>query len=177
MAITTKQMECCIASYFGTRANIIVPCVSWGWIAGHECDLVVVTKARYAYEVEIKISSGDLRADFKKEHGHVSKAIKRLYYAIPIEMIKHAHLIPDYCGIIIVAQGDAGYSALKDKDITRDTKFLKFCGWSIEKPGERMYAKKIREARNKSNVKLNDSQVLALTRLGLLRYWSQRGVT
>ena len=170
MAITTKEMECCVAHYFGTRRNIIVPCVSWGWIINHECDLVVITKARYAYEVEIKISASDLRADFKKSHGHKSYLIKRLYYAIPIDMRAYVNLIPDYCGVIIVGSRD------KIFDLRHELYGNKYCSLSTVRSHGEWYAVKFREAQNKGNTKIAEKDVTALTRLGLLRYWSQRGV-
>jgi len=62
--ITTPEMECALAGWFDYRQNLIVPCVYWGvGYYTHECDLLIVSRAGYVTEVEIKISRSDLRAD------------------------------------------------------------------------------------------------------------------
>src|SRR5690606_3778944 len=53
-------------------------------------------------EIEIKISKADLKADFKKAHGHRSKIISRLIYAVPKELEQVAiELIPKDAGLIV----------------------------------------------------------------------------
>jgi hypothetical protein len=100
--ITCMDMEIAVANYFGVRVNLIVPNVSWGfWI--HECDLLVVTKSGYCYEVEIKTSRSDLKADMRKRHGHNSKRIRRLYFAIPTELLDSIEFIPARAGILEVS--------------------------------------------------------------------------
>ena len=95
------DIEMAVATRFGCRQNIIVPNVSWGlWI--HECDLMIVTKAGYAIEVEIKISRADIKKDALKHHGHNDPRIKALYFAIPKELMTAADLIPERAGIITV---------------------------------------------------------------------------
>jgi len=42
----TIEMEIAFARYFGIRQNLIIPNVSWG-MDTHECDLFVLTPARY----------------------------------------------------------------------------------------------------------------------------------
>lgn len=97
----TAEMETTLASYFDWRVNMIVPNVFWG-LGVHECDLLVVTKSGYATEVEIKISRADLKKDSAKNHGHKSKKIKRLFFAIP-EHLAHCHeFIPAHAGILHV---------------------------------------------------------------------------
>jgi hypothetical protein len=61
---TAKEIELRIAYYFGNRSHIIVPNVSWGLMM-YECDLLVMPKSGHLYEVEIKVSKGDLIADKK----------------------------------------------------------------------------------------------------------------
>ncbi len=41
-------------------------------ITGYEADLLVITKAGYAHEYEIKLCRSDFRADLKKRHKHAS---------------------------------------------------------------------------------------------------------
>ena len=100
--LTTAEMEVALATWFNYRLNLIVPGVHWG-LNMHECDLLVVSKAGYCTEVEIKISRSDLRADQKKRHGHRCARIKYLYFAVP-EKLEAAALefAPSRAGIITV---------------------------------------------------------------------------
>jgi len=97
------HIEVAVANLFGYRQNVIVPNVSWGLGLNHECDLLILNSKNKFTEVEIKISKADLKADFKKQHGHRSRYISRLYYAIPRELLESCKpLIPTECGIITV---------------------------------------------------------------------------
>lgn len=96
-------IETCVANLFGYRRHTIVPNVSWGLGFRHECDMLILDNKDRFTEVEIKISTADLMADFKKPHGHYSKIISRLYYAMPEELCeKHFGIIPPHCGLIAV---------------------------------------------------------------------------
>lgn len=97
----TIEMEIALALHFNYRLNLIVPNVSWG-LGLHECDLLIMSKAGYLTEIEIKISKSDLIKDKEKCHGHRSRKIKYLYFAIPEELIKDISHIPKRAGIIIV---------------------------------------------------------------------------
>lgn len=99
--ITTAEMEIALATYFDYRRNLIVPNISWGLFL-HECDLLILTKSGYAYEVEIKVSKADLIKDKEKEHGHKSNRIKFLYFAIPDYLLPHREHIPKRAGIISI---------------------------------------------------------------------------
>lgn len=99
---TCIEIETVIAHYFNPRRNIIVPNVWWGLGLNHECDLFIVTKGNYAYEVEIKISKSDLIADGFKLHLHGSNKIRKLYFAIPRKMENCLDLIPDKAGVFII---------------------------------------------------------------------------
>jgi len=101
---TAKEIEIRIAQWFGYRTNLIVPNVSWG-MGLHECDILILTKAGYALEVEIKVSKGDIIKDAEKWHQHKSDKIKRLYFAIPKKLEKHIALIPEQAGVITVDEG------------------------------------------------------------------------
>lgn len=100
--ITTLDMEIALTSHFNpyTR-NLVVPNVYWG-LFEHECDLLVLTEAGYAYEIEIKISKADLLKDRKKKHGHRNNKIKYLYFAIPEYLLEFKEHIPERAGIIVV---------------------------------------------------------------------------
>lgn len=100
---TTEEIETAIAAFFDPRRSVIVPNVWWGLDLMHECDLFVLTKSGFAYEVEIKTSSNDLRRDILKQHGHKSKKLKRLYFAIPEKLLEaNIDFIPEHAGILTV---------------------------------------------------------------------------
>jgi len=99
--VKTIEMEIAVANHFNARQNLIVPNVSWGFCI-HECDLLIVTKAGYLYEVEIKVSRGDLKNDMKKQHNHYDSRIKNLYFAIPKKLEKDIEFIPKEAGIMLV---------------------------------------------------------------------------
>jgi len=99
--LTTMEMEIALAHSLDFRKNLIVPNISWG-MNMHECDLLVLTKAGYAWEVEIKITKADLVKDKDKRHGHHHPKIKRLYFAIPDYLTPHIKHIPERAGIITV---------------------------------------------------------------------------
>ncbi|MBT9167425.1 MAG: hypothetical protein DDT19_00763 [Syntrophomonadaceae bacterium] len=99
--MTASDIELAVADYFNVRVNLIVPNISWGMFL-HECDLLIITKNNYAYEVEIKTSKSDLIADQKKRHNHSNKKIKKLYFAIPDDLLQYAEYIPDYAGIVVI---------------------------------------------------------------------------
>jgi hypothetical protein len=70
----------------------------------HECDLLALTHAGYAHEVEIKISLSDLKADLKKDHSHdPGSIIKCLWFAMPAALAAKAdQWVPPRAGILAV---------------------------------------------------------------------------
>jgi len=102
--MNSKEIELAVAREFNTRINLIVPNVFWGLGFNYELDLMIVTKAHYAYEVEIKISISDLKAEKKKKPwAHHDKRIKGLYFAIPDDLKEKAiPLIDKNAGILTV---------------------------------------------------------------------------
>jgi len=98
---TTLELEVRIAQHFNFVQNIIVPNVNWG-LFHHECDLTILTKSGYAYEIEIKVSKADLLKDKKKHHQHRDRKIKYLYFAIPAKLEKYSSEIPLHAGILVV---------------------------------------------------------------------------
>jgi len=99
--LTSIDIEIAVARFLNVRVNLIVPNVSWG-LEIHECDLLVVTKSRYLWEVEIKVSKADLVKDKLKTHCHKNSKLKRLYFAIPEFLESEIEHIPERAGIIIV---------------------------------------------------------------------------
>ncbi len=149
--ITTPEMECALANWLNYRANLIVPNVYWGMTGFHECDLLVVSKAGYLTEIEIKVTKSDLRADKKKWHGHRSLRIKRLFFALPDYLEHCVDLVPERAGIILVRpEGNV--------------------------PGVYPYHPRCRATRpaqrNKDAGKISEADRYKIARLGALRIWN-----
>lgn len=145
--LRTADIELAMADYFN-QARFVVPNVFWGMF-DHELDLLVVTRAGYAYEVEIKVSLGDLKRDLDKRHGHRDRRIKFLYFAIPARLEKHIDLIPERAGVFVVTRKDFGTH------------------W-------RDYVRLVRRPQHSGRGKpqpLNDDDILKAARLGALRIW------
>lgn len=122
--------------------------VSYGFL-NHEADLLILNGTNRLYEVEIKTTLADLRADFKKSHGHNDKKIERLYYAVPAPLLEKAkEIIPEQFGIISVTLEKFPHHYSFDAERVRD-------------------AKKLRD------YKLNEHQIIQLLRLGTMRYWTR----
>lgn len=103
--IHSGHIEVAVANLLDFRKYTIVPNVSWGLDLRHECDMLALDNQDRFTEIEIKISAADLKNDFKKPHGHRSKIISRLIYAMPLELCqKYEDLIPKGCGIIAVKE-------------------------------------------------------------------------
>ena len=149
--VTTAEMEVAIAKYFNYRQHIVVPNLSWGFFS-HECDLFLIRKSGFGFEVEIKRSKSDMIADFSKHHGHVDRKnrIVQLYYAFPVELLpKVEDLVPPECGIITV-------------------KKYKSTGYEY-----RAYASMHRDAKRRKGAKrLTKDEQLKIARLGTLRIWT-----
>jgi len=118
----TIEVEVAVMALLDIRKNVVVPNVSWGmWVGGeplHECDLLRLSKANYATEVEIKVSRADLRKDADKVHRHEHRGIKYLYFAVPAELQDYAmERIPDRAGLYVV--GHNGRAKLVREAVAR----------------------------------------------------------
>lgn len=82
--LSVLEIELAIINHpdFDPRRNVIVSNVSFG-LLDHEADVLVMSKAGYLTELEIKRSLADLKADFKKKHDHRCEIIRHLYYVVP----------------------------------------------------------------------------------------------
>lgn len=109
----------------------------------HECDVIVMSKAGYLTEIEIKRSWNDFLADFKKEHHHDSEYIKGFYYCVPFALAEKVreHLKD-------TEMSDAGIIAYHEDGYMQVVKY----------PKERTYPKK-----------LFIEQRMELMRLGVMR--------
>lgn len=144
--LTALDIEIALAEYFNPRANLIVPNVSWGMFL-HECDLLVITKAGYAWEVEIKTTKQDLIRDKLKRHNHNSNKIKFLYFAIPDYLLNHQEHIPERAGIIAVKYDD----------------------YRRYRP---IYCKRVRMPQVNSKYKFTTEERYQIARLGAIRIWN-----
>jgi len=118
----TPELEIIIAEHFGIRQNLIVPNVFWGWGLNYEADLVVVTRSRCAYEVELKVSKSDLKADARKKHHHDGAMFKGLWFAMP-ENIYEQDLVPERAGVLLVKKaGTIKYVHVERKPKLNKTK-------------------------------------------------------
>jgi hypothetical protein len=167
--ITINEIEIAVAKHYGTRQNIIVPNISWGfswndkwgWHSMHECDVFVIKKTGYAVEIEIKRSKSDLLNDFKKRHKHESTKIRELFYAIPEENLDEwSKLIPKHAGIITYEKYEEEIWDKKKKQWSGKTKWVTL-------------ARRKRNATpNKDAIKLTIEEQLKIAKLGTMRIWN-----
>jgi hypothetical protein len=153
-SVARKKMSCldieiAVSEFFGIRKNIIVPNVQSG-MSVHECDLFVLTKAGYAYEVEIKVSPYDLKHDGEKKHGHLSNRIKGLYFAIPDYLEPYQEYVPERAGIISV-------SFQNRRGVMNYNEFV---------------CKEIRPAVIQKSIRHDENERFQLARLGAMRIWA-----
>ncbi len=145
----TIEIEIAVANLFGLRKqSAILTNLSWGFGLDYEADLVIVTKSGYLYEVEIKVSKYDLIKDKHKIHNHKSNKFRKLYFAIPKNLIDCIEHIPERAGIIIC-----------DRFEYDGNQFVK--------------AEYFREAEiNKQAKQISDVELFKLLRLGTMRQWT-----
>lgn len=101
--MTARDVEIRVANFFSYRQNLIVPNIHYGLAVLYEMDMVVITKSRYLYEVEIKVTASDIKADLKKRHQHDSNLAKLLFFAVPEKLADNEN-IPGRAGIISVGK-------------------------------------------------------------------------
>lgn len=99
--MTSQHVELAVAVHFGYRQNIIVPNISWGMGLLYEADVVVLRPRGWGIEIEIKVSSADIKADLKKRYQHDSNLFKELWFAVPANIVSHPD-IPRRAGILSV---------------------------------------------------------------------------
>lgn len=139
------DIELALVRYYDFRRNFIIPNVSFGLWFSHEIDLLVVSEARYAIEIEIKISLSDLRAEKKKYHNHESQKIRQFFFAVPEKLQDRAlGLIPERAGLFVIR---------------------------TQKYGDNE-AVIVKQAKINPSRKLNDEEYLKLGKLAAMRIWS-----
>lgn len=91
------------------------------WCIQENCasDFLYITKSYYLYEVEIKISISDFRADQKKEKYHDHPDVRGFYYFVPQELYsKHKDEIKATCkgkGAGLIVDGSSITTILKPR--------------------------------------------------------------
>lgn len=78
------------------------------YVFSWESDYLALTKSGYWYEIEVKISRADFKADFKKEkkHKYLSNRYNNAtpnyyYYAVPENLVS-VNEVPEYAGLIYI---------------------------------------------------------------------------
>lgn len=142
--MTAKDIEIAVAKHFDWRKFAIVPNISWGMNIRHEADVWVVNpKTKLVTEVEIKISSADIKLDLKKKISHYEGPVRRLFFAVPESLAEHPD-IPLGAGLL-----------------------------SIQERHGKFAAKRIREATIRTEARpLTDEQFFHYLHLGSMRVWN-----
>lgn len=129
---------------FSQRRNYLtIPNVSWGFLF-YEADLLIISKARYATEIEVKISMQDWKRDFeKRKHrpGLRDGRIKYQYYACPLKLAER-------------------YQELELPQ-----------GWGVIAVDDSEGIKILKEAETRNAKKISDKELLILARLVCFRIW------
>jgi hypothetical protein len=160
--INVQDIELAVVRWFGARANLCVPNVSWG-LGLHECDLLIASTSGYLTEIEIKVSRSDLIKDMGKRHGHRSNKIKYLYFAVPPKLLKAIEYIPRRAGILVytskgfikeIAEPERNPDARKISDAERYTMArlgaLRIWGLIYENQNLRNEIKRMKEAEHET---------------------------
>jgi hypothetical protein len=152
--MTARDIEVAVASHFNYRRNLIVPNVSWGLAClGHEADVLVLSAAGYASEIEIKVSKADLLRDSDKRHQHESGIVKAFWFAVPSRLGDWALAhIPESAGLLVVSER-----------------------WRRGGPGAVYEAKRKRApSLRPDSRRFTDAEREQLARLAAMRYWDRR---
>ena len=80
--MTARDIELALErTHFPSRLWILSPRVSWG-MGLEECDLLALSSSGFAQSVEIKVSMGDLRREFKKRK-YMFQALRQKHEYLP----------------------------------------------------------------------------------------------
>lgn len=97
---------------------------------GYEADFLYITKSGYLYEIEVKLSIHDFKADLKKTSYHNFPDVKGFSYCVPAELYKFfKDDILDICeekgaGLIVIATDSDSIRVIKRAKPRKDVKFL-----------------------------------------------------
>lgn len=125
--IKTIDVEIALMRKLKFKQKIIVPNISYGIANLHDCDLLVLSKAGYATEIEIKVSKADLLNDKNKSHGHYHNHIKNFYFAVPEKLKKVAfETISKRAGLYVVYKRNRYFSVQLEKKCVPNKKAHKW---------------------------------------------------
>ena len=145
--ISEQDIALRVAEYFSPRRNHIVPNVSWGMGFSNEIDVLIVSPAGIAREVEVKTSKSDLKADGKKGGyrgaPHNSPRISYVYFALPDYLRDSWEFVPDFAGI-------------------------------LEIDARTMKCTEARPAKKRNDYRWSKDEIFKLLRLGTMRIWPLR---
>lgn len=144
-------IQAALAHFFNWRVNLVFPNVQpWSW----ECDILLVTRAMKLWEVEVKTSLGDWKADALKgkwSHPNWSN-ISRFYYAIPKTLLIEEYgvwvpptFVPEFAGLL-----------------------------TLEQHRDRVKVVEIRKPKTLGNYTLKPQKLTKLYRSAYFRYWATR---
>jgi len=171
--MTIEQIESLLVAYpdspFYCRQHLVIPNVDWGFL-NHEADLLIVSKAGYLTEVEIKRTWADFKADFKKKHTHYDSKLSHFYYAVPEKI---AQKVFDF---LYVGKLDISNRWSRSKVDSYTEVNVNKCGLIVYKDPDEFY--KFGNycitvgATNMGDYKISDEEEKKLLRLLGLRVWS-----
>lgn len=113
--MTASDIEQALVKHYGRTQHLIVPNLSWGLLE-YECDLFVVRKSGYCFEIEIKVSSADIAADLQKQKwinrggiesemfgrvGNNDYILREFWMAVPEELEDDINM-PKFAGILSI---------------------------------------------------------------------------
>lgn len=103
--MNSKDISVTVQKYFYEKGNLLQIC-GYSGVNFFKPDILIITKSRFAIDIEIKISRADFKADFKKETKHLYLKDKLgkesyFYYAVPKGLVSIEE-IPTYAGLIYV---------------------------------------------------------------------------
>lgn len=106
--MTERQIQDILSVNYMSNPEFKIPGL---YIYYWESDLILVSKAGYAYEFEIKISKSDFNADFKKTKRHKDmnnpqKDGPNYFYYVCPEGVIDPNDVPKYAGLIYVKRGN-----------------------------------------------------------------------
>ena len=92
-------------------------------VDGGRADFVVISRARYLTEIEIKVTADDWKKDSKKIKWTtpLRPHVARFFYCVPHDLVDSAPLLPDGVGILEVV----GYLRRDGVGVVREAKRLK----------------------------------------------------
>ena len=113
LVMTADDITIAVANWLPWWRYLVVPNVTLFPVSVGEMDIAALSRANMLYEVEVKVSFADWKADFKKakwirmrERGYDSYSPSRFSFAVPQDLLDTRGLpneCPDWAGILSVS--------------------------------------------------------------------------